>query len=329
VHYPFLRRYLRVWDDLMEQALLNCALGLSLRRQQESLVEQGAVYLGLYTLNRQVNMALQAWPALTQEQFTEVPELVQFDGIHFKVMERTRQPKRDARKRKRKRLRCRKKVALVALGLWLDGRRRLLGWMLADSEDEASWREFLLTLYYRGLTPENGFRLAIGDGAPGLKRALDFVYYGQMPFQLCIFHKIKRVVHSDNLLHTEHRDEILQDAADVLTVADRQVCYARLKVFRQKWEDREPHSVRSLLYNFARCLTYLQVEGLDPIQYARTTSHAERLMRELRKKLRQVGTLITEPGMNATLTLLFARLNGLWNNQPWLEPLMQVILEAE
>jgi len=75
-------------------------------------------------------------------------------------------------------------------------------------------------------------------------------------------------------------------------------------------------------------LTYLDIAGLEPVQFARPTSHAERLMRELRRKLSQVGPLLTDVGAQATFTLLVARLNGHWSGDPWLEPLMQAILET-
>ena len=326
--FPFLPKYLRIWSDLMRQALLDCATGLSLRQQLERQMEQQQVVLGLHTLNQRVNRVVTGLTAWEQRPLTAVPPIVQLDGIYFSVMERTKQPKRDARGRKRKRLRYRQRVALVALGLWPDGRHQILGWTLARSEQAEEWQRLLLALHARGLTVEAGFRLAIGDGAPGLYEALIFVYHGQVPFQRCIFHKLQRVGHRDNLVDAGNRAEILGDAAALWEIPERRIIYERLQAFRHKWEDREPRSVHSLLRDFARCLTYLDIAGLDPIQFARTTSHAERLMRELRRKLSQVGPLITDVGAQATLALLAARLNGHWSGNPWLEPLMQAILEA-
>jgi len=327
VAFPFLPKYLRIWSDLMRQALLDCATGLSFRQQLERQMEQKQVVLGLHSLNQRVNRVVTGLTIWAQRPLSEVPPIVQLDGIYFSVMERTRQPKRDARRRKRKRLRYRKRVALVALGLWPDGRHQLLGWTLARSEQAEEWQQLLLALHARGLTAEAGFRLAIGDGAPGIYEALVFVYHDQVPFQRCIFHKLQRVGHRDNLVDADNRARILHDAAAIWEIPDRQIIYERLRAFRCQWEDREPRSVHSLLLGFAHSLTYLDIAGLDPLQFARTTSHAERLMRELRRKLSQVGPLLTDVGAQATLTLLAARLNGHWSGDPWLEPLMQAILE--
>ncbi len=326
--FPFLRKHARLWDDLLEQALLDCSLGLSLRQQIERQAAAGLWPVGLQALNRRVNEVTPVLRLRRDAPLEDIPPIVQGDGLYFPVMERTRQVKRDARQRKRCRLRKRQRVALVALGLWPDGHHQVLDWVLADSESEESWRDFLLALYARGLTPEAGLRLLIGDGAGGLRNAFDFVYYGQVPFQLCHFHKIQRIVHRDYLLDRAHRGELLQDAGRVLAGQDPAQVYARLEAFCQKWQEQEPRSVRCFLRNFGRCLTYFQVEGLEALQFARTTSHTERLMRELRRRVRQLGPLVTDVGAEAALGLLFARLNGRWCDQPWLSPLMKATLEV-
>lgn len=327
VDFSFLAKYVRVWDDLLQQALLDCALGLSLRRQSERQAEIGQVPLSLRTINRQVNVLVQALPLL-ENPLPDVPPVVQLDGIYFTLVERTRQVKRDRRQRLRRRLRHRQCVALVAVGFWPDGRREILGWALATEEGSAEWQDFLLSLQHRGLTPANGLLLACGDGGLGLQEALQFVYYGQLPFQLCIFHKIQRITHRDYLRDRDNRGAISRDAGYVLAATEEREVYARLKAFRQKWEPLEPASVRCFLRNFSRCLTYLHVDGLDAVQFARTTSHIERTMRELRRKLSQVGTLMTDAGAKATLTLLCAHLNARWNDRPWLLSLTKAALEV-
>ncbi len=326
--FPFLAKYVRLWDDLLQLTLLETTLGLSLRRQSERWAELGQPALSLRSLNQRVQVTVHALPVLEGAPLSEVPPVVQFDGIYFTLLERTRQVKRDARHRLRKRLRTRKAVVLVALGLWPDGRHQVLGWTLARDEGSAAWQDFLVTLYDRGLTPERGLRLAIGDGAGGLREALKFVYFGRLPQQRCHFHKIQRIVHRDYLRDRSHRGELLQDASYVLQGSSTREVYTRLKAFRTKWQEREPASVRCFYRDFARCLTYLQLENFPAGQFARTTSHAERLMRELRRKLRQVGTLITADGARATLALLFRRLNAHWRHESWLESTFQALLEA-
>lgn len=326
--FPFVGKYLRLWDDLWAQALLDGALGLSLRQQIERQSAQGLWPSGLPTLNRQLNAGVRPLLLLRDVHLEEVPPLVQFDGIYFPGMERTATTKRDARRRLRRRLRRRQRVALVALGLWPDGRHRILAWAVADQESEAAWRDFLWALYERGLTPAAGLRLAIGDGAPTLQLGLDFIYHGQVPFQLCHFHKIQRLVHRDYLGDRAHRGQLLQDASEVLAGASPDEAERRLQAFSQKWQESEPRSVQCFRRHFSLCLTYFQVGDLDAAQYARTTSHAERLMRELRRKIRHLGPLVTDVGAEAALALLIARLNARWAQEPWFDPLMQKLLEA-
>jgi transposase-like protein len=324
--FPFLRKHARLWDDLLEQALLDCSLGLSLRQQIERQEAEGLWPVGLQALNRRVNEVTPTLRRMREDPFADIPPIVQCDGLYLSVMERTRQVKRDALRRLRRRLRRRKRVALVALGLWPDGRHQVLSWALADSESEEAWRDLLLELHARGLTREAGLRLLIGDGARGLKSAFDFVYYGQVPCQLCHFHKIQRIAHRDHLLERVHRGQLLHDAGHVLAGQSRAEVYSRLGVFCQKWQERERFSVRCFLRDFNRCLAYLEVAGLEGVAFARTTSHAERLMRELRRKVRNLGPLVTDVGAEAALGLVFARMNGRWLDQPWMSPLMKATL---
>jgi hypothetical protein len=322
--FPFLAKYVRFWDDLARQAILACTLGLSLRRQQEQAAACHHEVASLRTLNQRINVVVQKLPLLAGQPLSDIPPVVQFDGIYFTLLKRTLQSKPDARGRLRRELRTGKRVALVALGLWPDGRHEVLGWTLASEEGTEDWKSFLLTLHQRGLTLANGFRLAVGDGAGGLREALQFVYYQQLPFERCHFHKIKRIVHRDYLHDSSHRNDLLREAGKVLAQKTEAEVRVQLKTFCQKWQALEPDSVRCFLRDFEDCLTHFRL-NLDGVQYARTTSHAERVMRELRRKLRQVGTLITEVGVEATLTLLFRRMNAQWSQKPWLDETLEAI----
>ncbi len=240
--FPFLGKYQRLWDDLWQQALLDCSLGLSLRQQIARQEAEGLWPVSLQALNRRINCGAQRLLILREVQLAEVPPVVQFDGIYFPIVERTRQMKRDRCHRLRRRLRSRSRVALVALGLWPDGRHQVIGWTLADSESEEAWRDFLLALRARGLTPEAGFRLAIGDGVSALKQAVDFVYYGQMPFQLCHFHKIQRIVHRNYLRDRAHRGDLLRDAGHVLAGSSLTRSTAASRTSARNGKSRSPRA---------------------------------------------------------------------------------------
>jgi len=108
-----------------------------------------------------------------------IPDAVRYllcDGITAKVRE----------------VGVRGKMFLVAFGIHADGRREILGFVLADSESEANWRGFLQDLKARGLKGK-ALKLITIDGAKGLRAAVRDVY-PLKPVQRCLVHKIRNVL---------------------------------------------------------------------------------------------------------------------------------------
>src|SRR5258708_2297075 len=101
--------------------------------------------------------------------------------------------KPDKRKRQRKQRTGRKMVILVALGLWENGRREVLDWQMAKSEDHHEWEVLVQRLWERGCRPEQGLQLVVRDGSGGLGEALALVYGSTVLEQCCIFHKLQNV----------------------------------------------------------------------------------------------------------------------------------------
>ncbi len=84
------------------------------------------------------------------------------------------------------------KVMLCAFGIHADGTKELLSFRLADVEDTASWRGFLVDLKSRGLKGE-ALKLVTVDGNPALLKALREVCPLRR-LQRCIAHKLRNVV---------------------------------------------------------------------------------------------------------------------------------------
>ncbi len=66
--------------------------------------------------------------------------MVQLDGIWLTIQSQSEKQKPDRRKRRRKGQRV---VVLVALGFWNDGRREILDWEIAKSEEHTEWEKLL------------------------------------------------------------------------------------------------------------------------------------------------------------------------------------------
>ncbi len=101
--------------------------------------------------------------------------------------------KPDKRQRQRQKRRGKKVVILVALGFWPDGRREILDWQVANSEEHSEWEVLLRRLSQRGVQAEQGLKMIVRDGCGGLGKALTNVYGKSILDQRCIFHKLQNV----------------------------------------------------------------------------------------------------------------------------------------
>jgi len=129
--------------------------------------------VGLCTINERINQL----EALLQEAhhapISDVPTVVQFDGIWLSLQTQQEGIKEDNRKRHQKR--GKRLVVLVALGLWTDGsqKRQILDWEIADQEEQAAWERLVQRLWARGVKLETGLQAIVYDGSEGLEQALD------------------------------------------------------------------------------------------------------------------------------------------------------------
>lgn len=84
-------------------------------------------------------------------------------------------------------------MLVIALGVTIDGRKRFLGFVETDTENEQVLSPFLRSLVERGLDVSHGVLVVI-DGGKGLKAAVTQVFKQQALVQRCMWHKRENVV---------------------------------------------------------------------------------------------------------------------------------------
>src|SRR5207249_4677446 len=92
--------------------------------------------IGLRTLNERSNQLAPLLSQAHQGRLTQVPAVIQFDGIWLRLQVPTGTLKTDRRRRRRQHRKGKRMVLLVALGLWTDGsgRREILDGELAEGK---------------------------------------------------------------------------------------------------------------------------------------------------------------------------------------------------
>lgn len=187
---------------------------------------------------------------------------------------------------------------LVAIGVNKEGYREILGVAEGAKEDKASWGAFLRYLKKRGL---KGVELIISDKSLGLVESLG-EFYGKAQWQRCIVHyyrnvftkvpkaKIKEVVAMLKAIHAqEDRKEALKKAAQVVKKLEAMKLKGAAEIVREGIEETLSY------YGFPR----------EHWRRIRTNNPLERIMREIRRRTRVVGSF---PDGNSALMLVAARL---------------------
>jgi putative transposase len=147
----------------------------------------------------------------------------------------------------------RDKIVIFAYGMNNDHGAELLGWVVADGEDENAVRGLLLDLKRRGLVRPDLF---ISDNAGGVKTALA-IEYPHVPWQLCSFHKIKNI--QDHLTTRTHRKAILREAGDIYALSrSKKEAVKRFRAFVRHWRHRESKAVQLFAQGFEHTLRYFE-----------------------------------------------------------------------
>jgi hypothetical protein len=141
--FSILEKFQRFWIDLEQDALFCSGLGQSLRTITQRWSAQAESNRGLRALNERINQVEPLIEQMREQAIVPSPPAVQFDGIWVTIQNEGEKIKQDSKKRKRKQRTGKKQVILVALAFWEDGRREVLDWQIAKSEEHTHWEVLL------------------------------------------------------------------------------------------------------------------------------------------------------------------------------------------
>jgi len=332
VAYRMLKPRQRIWEDVQVQIRQKAGLKMSLREIKAELDACLGGSLGLRTINeciRATQPGEEVWRRLPVER---LPPVLVVDGIWVTVMLSNGTQRKDACGRQRSVKHGERRVVLVAQGVWpTTGRREVLGWVIAQNEDQASWSDLIALLRQKGVYMEQ-VQLVIGDGSPGFE-ALRQRQFAQTPFQRCIFHKLQNVSRDllppPQLSRAQARDykkAILQQAEQVWEAEVESDARQRLRAFCLRWQAEQPAAVATLQRDFDLTLTFFCVQ-VDaslrgeqwPVQLLRTSSHLERENREIRSRFRRALLFHSLEGLSASLLLFFLMRKSVFLSVPNLD----------
>jgi len=167
------------------------------------------------------------------------------------------------------------------------GEGKCLGFRLVETETFDAWWRFLNGLWQRGLKG-GGTRLFVHDGAGGLKKALEEVYPEQRK-QLCIVHKLRDL--REALRTSPRRDRIVKQAKGIYQAQSEGEARCRLKELTRRWRRWEPEALELFSKDFEQTLSFYEMDK-SFWRRVRTTNPIERLIREIRRRIRPMGAFV-------------------------------------
>jgi transposase-like protein len=202
------------------------------------------------------------------------------------------------------------KVMLCAFGIHADGKKEILSFRLADTEDTDSWEAFLIDLKGRGLQGKR-LRLITVDGNPALLKALRRIYPARK-IQRCIAHKLRNVVVK---LKRSHREACMGEARLIFGAQNRKEAIARFREWRKKWIVLEERAVKCLEKDLFHCLHYFSFPK-DLWKRIRTTNILERTFREIRRRTNPMGMFTNAESAERIMYGVSKNLNANWKENP-------------
>jgi len=323
VKVPFqtLRSRQRIWDDLEGEIRERYGWGMSLRWIKACLDARLKSSVGLRTLNERVRQMAQLVVPWQEKPLEEVPPVIRVDGIWVTLMKEIGEVKKDRLGRERVVKTGQKVPVLVAQGVWpATGRQEVVAWVQGRAEDEPSWETLLTQMWKRGIAPERGFCLLVGDGSAGLEQARRTVYWDVL-FQRCVFHKLRNIwrdiIVPDDLEGKEaraYKRRFIRSAARIWYAPDEEEARRRHRRFCRKWEEAQPAAIATTRRDFDATLAFYHIQAAValrgeswPARRLRTTAPLEREFRAVRRRINGATLFHSSSGLAATFHQLLIR----------------------
>jgi putative transposase len=206
--------------------------------------------------------------------------------------------------------RAQRRVVLAAYGIDAAGRRELLDYRQAASESAAEWRRLLGSLVARGLDPDTVV-LVTADGAGGIAAAVAEAF-PEAILQRCWTHRLRNLL---DALPLAERKPCLAGLRAVYRARTRRAAVGAYWRWARTWRPRHPVLVRNLERDLDALLAVFSLP--EPVRASlRTTNLIERAFRELRRRLRPIGSLTDRRSADRILYGQVLRLNGLLAARP-------------
>jgi transposase-like protein len=209
-------------------------------------------------------------------------------------------------------------AALVAYGVGMDGRRRLLGVSIGAQESEASWADLLRKLTDRGLT---GVKLVIADDHAGLKAAVRS-HLPEARLQRCVVHLQRNAL---SKTPWRLRGRVGRETSNIFAATSLNEARKRLEAFKAGLGAQVPEAASCIEDGFSAATQYYAFPSAH-WRRIKSTNGLERLNAEIKRRIRSVGAFPDRASALRLITAVALETTTRWGQRQYLD---MKLLKAE
>jgi transposase-like protein len=209
-------------------------------------------------------------------------------------------------------------AALVAYGVGMDGRRRLLAVTIGAQESEASWADLLRKLTDRGLS---GVKLVIADDHAGLKAAVRS-HLPEARLQRCTVHLQRNAL---DKTPWRLRGRVGREVGGIFTAPSLNDAKKRLEAFKAGLGQQVPEAAACVEAGFAAATQFYAFPQAH-WRRLRSTNGLERLHGEIKRRIRAVGAFPDRASALRLITAVALETTASWGQREYLN---MKLLQAE
>jgi len=295
-------------DNLEKQIIAMYGLGNSLRDIQEHISEMYDTDISTHILSEitdRVIPRIKEWQSLPLDP---VYCIVWLDAMHFKVREEGK---------------VKHKALYNILGINKEGKERVLGMYISESEGANFWLQVLTDLNNRGV---KDILIACTDNLTGFSEAILSVF-PKAEIQLCVIHQIRN---SLKYVASKDQKEFMKDLKLVYQAETKDQAETALLDLEEKWGKKYPVVLRSWNDNWDRLSTYFEYSR--PIRkLIYTTNAVEGFHRQVRKVTKTKGAFTSDMALMKLVYLATKRIEKKWSSplQNWGLTVQQLAIRFE
>lgn len=291
-----LGRYQRRTDDIDEAIVASYVNGVSTRKMSKVTEALMGEKVGRSTVSRVTKTLEQRVDELRRAPIIEPVPYLYLDATFL-----------DARWARR----VENVAALVAYGVGVDGKRRLLAITIGAQESEASWADLLRKLNDRGLT---GVKLVIADDHAGLKAAVRS-HLPEARVQRCVVHLQRNAL---DKTPWRLRSRVGREVSHIFAAPTLNDAKKRLEAFKAGLGGQVPEAARCIEDGFAAATQYFAFPAAH-WHRIKSTNGLERLHGEIKRRIRSVGAFPDRASALRLVTAVAIEATSTWGQRLYLD----------